>query len=276
MKPYFVAANWKMNGSKKLVLDLIEALQVVESDLLDIGLFLPSPYMAEATAMVGQTMIVGAQHISQHESGAFTGEVSCAMLQDLGVSAALIGHSERRQLFGETDDLCGQRLKRALKSGIAPVLCVGETLEEREQGIVESVSAAQLASIDMGSEYANPAIAFTIAYEPVWAIGTGKQASPEEADEDVLVADTQQAVCSERRWQPLAGWAYGGNKPVETGSTSCIRIARHAVGVRDGSRARAGTVRLLYTTQPVKQAADLSPIIIRRRGKPPDVKYRGG
>ena len=79
------------------------------------------------------------------------------MLQDLGVSAALIGHSERRQLFGETDDLCGQRLKRVLKSGIAPVLCVGETLEEREQGIVESVIAAQLESIDMGSEYANPA-----------------------------------------------------------------------------------------------------------------------
>ena len=183
MKPYFVAANWKMNGSKKLVLDLIEALQVVESDLLDIGLFLPSPYMAEATAMVGRTMIVGAQHVSQHESGAFTGEVSCAMLQDLGVSAALIGHSERRQLFGETDDLCGQRLKRVLKSGITPVLCVGETLEEREQGIVESVIAAQLESIEMGSEYANPAIGFTIAYEPVWAIGTGKQASPEEADE---------------------------------------------------------------------------------------------
>ena len=183
MKPYFVAANWKMNGSKKLLVDVVEALQAARSDVMDIGLFLPSPYMAEATAMVGQTMIVGAQHVSEHESGAFTGEVSCAMLQDLGVSAALIGHSERRQWFGETDDLCGQRLKRVLKSGIAPVLCVGETLEEREQGIVESVIASQLESIDMGFEYASPALGFTIAYEPVWAIGTGKQASPEQADE---------------------------------------------------------------------------------------------
>ena len=181
MKPYFVAANWKMNGSKKLVFDVIEALRVVKSDLLDIGLFLPSPYMAEATAMVGQTMIVGAQHVSEHESGAFTGEVSCAMLQDLGVGAALIGHSERRQFYGETDDLCGQRIKRVLKSGIAPVLCVGETLEQREKGVVESVIAAQLESIDMSIEQARPEIGFTIAYEPVWAIGTGKQASPEEA-----------------------------------------------------------------------------------------------
>ena len=115
MKPYFVAANWKMNGSQRLVSEIIEAVQGVKSDSVDIGLFLPSPYLAVAASVVGQTMIVGAQHVSQHESGAFTGEVSCAMLRDVGVSAALIGHSERRQYFGETDDLCGQRLMTVLR-----------------------------------------------------------------------------------------------------------------------------------------------------------------
>lgn len=183
MKPYFVAANWKMNGSQRLVSEIIEAVQGVKSDSVDIGLFLPSPYMAVAASVAGQTMIVGAQHVSQHESGAFTGEVSCAMLRDIGVSAALIGHSERRQYFGETDDLCGQRLMTVLRHGIAPVLCVGETLEERKQGVVETVIAAQLEAIDTSIEYANPAINFTIAYEPVWAIGTGEQASPDEAGE---------------------------------------------------------------------------------------------
>ena len=200
MKPYFVAANWKMNGSQRLVSEVIEAVQHVKSDSVDIGLFLPSPYMAEAASIVGQRMIVGAQHVSQHESGAFTGEVSCAMLHDIGVSAALIGHSERRQYYGETDDLCGQRLMRVLRHEIAPVLCVGETLEEREQGIVETVIAAQLEAIDTSIEYANPAINFTIAYEPVWAIVTGKQASPDEAGEVHAFIRSQVA----ERWPELA------------------------------------------------------------------------
>ena len=179
MKPYFVAANWKMNGSQRLVSEIIEAVQGVKSDSVDIGLFLPSPYMAVAASVVGQTMIVGAQHVSQHESGAFTGEVSCAMLRDIGVSAALIGHSERRQYFGETDDLCGQRLMTVLRHGIAPVLCVGETLEQREAGHATAVVTAQLA-IGLSGLAPDQVVSTTIAYEPVWAIGTGAVASPDD------------------------------------------------------------------------------------------------
>lgn len=185
MKSKLVIGNWKMNASLADNEALVNALQESTSTLVgvDVAVCPPFPYLAQVSAyLTGSHIQVGAQNLNQHLSGAFTGEVSGAMLKDLGCALVLVGHSERRTLFGETNDDIAEKFSAALRDGLLPVLCVGETLTERRAGITEQVVTTQLqAVIDLvGITSLSSGV---IAYEPVWAIGTGETATPEQAQE---------------------------------------------------------------------------------------------
>ncbi len=175
-----IAGNWKMNGSTKMVGDLIGGIAAgaagIEQDLL---VCVPYPYLSAAGILTaGKDYLgVGAQDCSAHESGAYTGEVSAGMLKDMACSHVIVGHSERREYHGETDAVVNAKAAAAQKQGIVAIICVGETLEQREVGAQEQVVATQLeGSIPQGAKAENT----VIAYEPVWAIGTGKVASAED------------------------------------------------------------------------------------------------
>ncbi|KPH96254.1 triosephosphate isomerase [Pseudoalteromonas porphyrae] len=172
-----VAGNWKMNGSKELVQQLSDAINNVKSDKIDVVIFPPYPLLPMLTA-AGVT--TGAQTVSENEAGAFTGEVDAQLIKDLGGEYTLVGHSERRNIYGESNDTVAAKFSRAQQVGLTPILCVGESEEQREQGQTELVVAAQIdAVIDkLGLAALKDSV---IAYEPVWAIGTGKTASPEQA-----------------------------------------------------------------------------------------------
>jgi triosephosphate isomerase len=175
-----VVGNWKMNGSRATNAVLLAALKAAGSDRADVCVCAPSPYLADVAAALGGSAIRwGAQDCSGHESGAYTGEVSAAMLADVGCRYVIVGHSERRALHGESDVLVAAKAERAIGHGLVPIVCVGETLAERESGATESVVLRQLAAVValLGADI--PKI--VVAYEPVWAIGTGKTASSEQA-----------------------------------------------------------------------------------------------
>jgi triosephosphate isomerase len=181
-----VAGNWKMNGSLAHVQALAAAIDggaLTRLDRVQLVLFPPSVYLAEAQRRLGGSGVAwGAQNLSDHDAGAFTGEVSSAMLRELGCACALVGHSERRTLFGESDDVVARKFVAAGRAGLTPVLCVGESLDEREHGTTEAVVSRQLQAV---LDLAGPG-AFAdavVAYEPVWAIGTGRTASPDQAQE---------------------------------------------------------------------------------------------
>lgn len=180
MRSLLVAGNWKMNASVKQTEALVSA--IAESDLsVDVAVFPPFPYLAQALAgSVRTTLRVGAQNVAEHESGAYTGEVSAPMLADLGCAMALVGHSERRTLYGETDEQVLAKTKQLLANGLTAVVCVGETLSERQAGQEQAVVRKQLSLLlEQLSSYDWQQI--VIAYEPVWAIGTGETATPEQA-----------------------------------------------------------------------------------------------
>ncbi|WP_395344159.1 triose-phosphate isomerase [Ningiella sp. W23] len=172
-----VAGNWKMNGDTAL-LSLFKA-QLKSPENVDVVICPPAVYLSES---MGADFAVGSQNISQHESGAHTGDISVAMLNDLGVTYAIIGHSERRQDHGESNELIGEKVNLALNAGIKPIFCIGEPLEVREQGTVFAYVQAQIDAVldACGEQFFDNSI---IAYEPIWAIGTGKTASPEQAQE---------------------------------------------------------------------------------------------
>lgn len=179
-----VLGNWKMNGSLAANESLLQALRR-ELDALqgaDTGVAVPFPYLGQARQLLqGSAIALAAQDVSVHANGAYTGEVAGAMLTDFGCAYVLVGHSERRSLHGETSDVVAAKAEAALANGITPVVCVGETLAEREAGSTLEVIRAQLAPV-----LALGAAAITrmvIAYEPVWAIGTGRTATPEQAQE---------------------------------------------------------------------------------------------
>ena len=182
----FIAGNWKMNKTAAEAKALCEALKESLAPLAGkVEVAVCPTFTSLATAvevLKGSNVKVGAQNIHWADNGAFTGEISGAMLQEIGVEYVIIGHSERRQYFGETDATVNARIKAALKYALKPIVCIGETLEEREGGITNSVLDKQirggLADIT-AADMAN----ITIAYEPVWAIGTGKTATPEMAEE---------------------------------------------------------------------------------------------
>ena len=183
-KKRFVAGNWKMNGSLAQNRDLLNALiEMVKGADSDVVVFPPAIYIQQVATIVDGTNIkVGVQNISFEEKGAFTGEISLAMVKDFGCDYVLIGHSERRTLYGETDTDVARKMKATVEAGLTPVICVGETLEERESGNTENVIKSQLTSVidAIGIDAFKNSV---IAYEPVWAIGTGKTATPEEADQ---------------------------------------------------------------------------------------------
>lgn len=183
MRRPLIAGNWKMHGSRSTVDSLMGALTdgVSGYDGLDVLVLPPAVYIPRVVEHAqGSGIGVGAQNVGDQEQGACTGEIAADMLTDTGCSHALVGHSERRLNYGETDALVAARFARALQHGITPILCVGETLEQRERGETESVVAAQVdAVVDVAGAAA--LAAGVIAYEPVWAIGTGVTATPDQA-----------------------------------------------------------------------------------------------
>ncbi len=182
----FVAGNWKMHGNKASILSLMTGLNQQASDIegVDVAVCPPAIYLDYVSKQLGGSSIaLGAQNMAtEPEQGAFTGEVSSTMLNDLGCDYVILGHSERRSLFGETDEMIAEKVAVALKAGLKPILCVGELLEEREAGLAEQVIGQQLDAVvdKVGIEQFDQVV---VAYEPVWAIGTGKTASPEQAQE---------------------------------------------------------------------------------------------
>ena len=183
MKKKLIAGNWKMNGSlvanETLIKGLLSRLGTPNCEVV---LCVPSVYLAQCQALVaGSAIDLGAQDLSQHESGAFTGEISGTMLKEFGVRYCIVGHSERRQYHFETDAIVAAKTQRALVCGITPIVCVGETLAEREAGRTQEVVKRQLAAVIHANGHCISEI--VVAYEPVWAIGTGKTASVEQAQQ---------------------------------------------------------------------------------------------
>lgn len=183
MKRYYMAGNWKMHKTVGEAVALAKSLSAELKGSAERVLVAPpfTAIAAVAEALKGGPVELGAQNMGPEEQGAHTGEVSVLMLKDLGVKAVILGHSERRHTYLETDALVNKKVLLALKHGIEPILCVGETLEEREAGALEKVVGTQVREGLAGVSAADLA-KVTIAYEPVWAIGTGKTATPADAD----------------------------------------------------------------------------------------------
>jgi triosephosphate isomerase len=196
MKKKLIAGNWKMNGSLAANETLIKGLLAgLQTPACHVALCVPTVYLAQMQALLaGSTIDLGAQDVSEHEVGAFTGEISGAMLEEFGVRYALVGHSERRQYHFETDALVAAKAQRALACGITPIVCVGETLAEREAGKTEEVVKRQLAAVIHANGHCISEI--VVAYEPVWAIGTGKTASVEQAQQVHAVLRAQLRAAS--------------------------------------------------------------------------------
>jgi len=185
MRKPLVAGNWKMHGSRVENAELLRTLidRLPEQCAADVMVCPPFVYLLETARLVKDSAVgLGAQTLCAETQGAFTGEVSGAMLRDVGCRYVLVGHSERRQLFGEHDALVARKFVAAQSQGLTPVLCVGETLEERESGRTTEVVARQLDAV-LGVSGVAAFAAAIVAYEPVWAIGTGRNASPEQAQE---------------------------------------------------------------------------------------------
>ena len=185
MRQKLVAGNWKMHGGLKTNQQLLQDVVAGVSGLRDVAVAVcvPFPYLAQAQSVLAGTPVAwGAQNLSEQAQGAFTGEVSAAMLQDFGCRYVLVGHSERRSIFGESDKLVAEKFAAALASGLRPVLCVGETLEQRDAGKTLEVVSAQIDAVlnRVGVAAFSGAV---VAYEPVWAIGTGRTATSAQAQE---------------------------------------------------------------------------------------------
>ena len=209
MSGKLMVGNWKMNGSlaanSPLLSDILNGMGDVNCRA---AVCVPAPYLAQAqNLLAGSALDVGAQDVSAHESGAYTGDVSAAMLRDFAVRFAIVGHSERRQYHGETDAVVAHKAQRALAAGITPIVCVGESLAEREAGQTEAVVKRQLVAVIHTNGHCISEI--VVAYEPVWAIGTGLTATPEQAQgvHAVLRAQLQAATAHADRVSIL----YGGS-----------------------------------------------------------------
>ncbi len=176
-----IAGNWKMNGGLNANEALLRALlQGAGGARCDVAVCVPAPYFSQVQSLLaGSPIALGAQDISAHAQGAYTGEQSAAMLKEFGVRYAIVGHSERRQYHFETDDVVASKAEAALANGITPIVCVGETLAQRDAGQTEEVVKRQLAAVIHVNGHCISEI--VVAYEPVWAIGTGKTATPEQA-----------------------------------------------------------------------------------------------
>ena len=184
MRHIFVVGNWKMNATKErvnaLVLKLIEGTSGVVSRVV---ICPPYPYLSQVARLIKDTPIeLGAQNVDSNDAGAFTGEVSAFMLKDFGVKYVIVGHSERRSLYGESDTIVGDKIKAVLSEGLKPILCVGESLSQREHGATKTIVGAQIEAI-IAKVGINVFADIIIAYEPIWAIGTGVVATSAQAQE---------------------------------------------------------------------------------------------
>lgn len=185
MRRIIVAGNWKMNKTTKEAAQFFAEFKPLVADVKNAEIVIGAPFTALETATretAGTNIKIAAENMNANDSGAYTGEISPSMLKDLGVEYVILGHSERREYYGECDKIVNEKVKAALKHGLKPILCVGEKLEERENGTTEAVVKEQTIGglKDISAEdMAN----VVIAYEPVWAIGTGKTATPEQAQE---------------------------------------------------------------------------------------------
>jgi len=183
MRTSLIAGNWKMNGGLASNATLLAGLLGDKTELsAELAVCVPAPYLAQVqSALSGSPVRWGAQDLSEHDSGAFTGEVSAQMLKDFGCTYVIVGHSERRSYHSESDELVARKAVRALEAGLIPIVCVGETLQEREQDRTNAVVVRQLEPVikAVGAQLVN----IVIAYEPVWAIGTGKTATPDMAQQ---------------------------------------------------------------------------------------------
>jgi triosephosphate isomerase len=209
MSSKLMVGNWKMNGglaaNASLLSDILSGMGAVNCRA---AVCVPAPYLAQAqTLLAGSTLALGAQDVSAHESGAYTGEMSAAMLRDFEVRYCIVGHSERRQYHGETDAVVANKAQRALAAGITPIVCVGESLAEHKAGQTEAVVKRQLAAVIHANGHCISEI--VVAYEPVWAIGTGLNATPDQAQgvHAVLRAQLQAATAHAQRVSIL----YGGS-----------------------------------------------------------------
>lgn len=219
MRKPFIAGNWKMNTDRHSAVDLASGLaeQLRDVENVDIAVCPPFVYLqAVAKALSSSNIALGAQDVYFEGNGAYTGEISCEMLKDVCCTYAIIGHSERRHKIGETDELINKKIRAAISSGLLPIFCVGELLEEREAGKTEAVVTRQVKE-GLAGLSADKMLAVTVAYEPVWAIGTGVTATAEQAQEvhamiRGLLADMyDESVAGEIRIQ------YGGSaKPANT------------------------------------------------------------
>jgi triosephosphate isomerase len=182
MRRKLIAGNWKMHGNLVDNEALLHGILAGMGDVkAGVAVCVPFPYLAQVKAkLAGSRIAWGAQNVSQHAKGAYTGEISAAMLNDFECKYVIVGHSERRAVYGESDQLVAEKYAAAQTAGLVPILCVGETLEERESGVTEAVVARQIDAVLAKSGVISLANA-VIAYEPVWAIGTGRTASPEQA-----------------------------------------------------------------------------------------------
>ena len=212
MRRQLVVGNWKMHGglaSNRLLLQSILAGTALCS-ATDMALCVPFPYLAQAQSMLAGTVLGwGAQNVSEHVQGAYTGEVNVAMLQDFACRYVIVGHSERRAIFGETNVLVADKFAAALSGGLCPILCVGETLAQREAGQTVSVVAAQLDAV-LQRVGVTALAGAVVAYEPVWAIGTGRTATSSQAQE-VHAAIRAQIACADAQVAAEVQILYGGS-----------------------------------------------------------------
>jgi triosephosphate isomerase (TIM) len=216
MRRQLVVGNWKMHGSRAANAELLTGILAARPFTADVAVCAPFVFLSEVAATLAATDLRwGAQDVSAHEHGAYTGEVSAAMLRELGCRYALVGHSERRAYHAESDELVAQKAQAALGKGVTPIVCVGETLAEREAGQTEAVVKRQLAAVI--HKLAHCAAEMVVAYEPVWAIGTGRTASPEQAQavHAVLRAQLQAATGHGERMTIL----YGGSVKADNAAT---------------------------------------------------------
>lgn len=206
-----------MNGSlaanEHLLTQLKQALPTIDAEKLEVLVCVPAPYLAQCQQILtGSSIVLGAQDVSAQKSGAYTGEVAASMLTELGCAYVIVGHSERRAYHGETDVLVAEKAKQALSSGVRPVVCVGETLAQREAGQTALVVQTQLqAVLDALSD--DELLNVVVAYEPVWAIGTGKTATPEMAQEVHAVLRAQLRARSEMLAEKICILYGGSMKP---------------------------------------------------------------
>jgi len=220
MRTRLVAGNWKMHGSRETNRRLLSGVLagVAQAGKVDIAVCVPYPYLGQVAEALADTQVAwGAQNVSEHAQGAYTGEVSAAMLAEFGCRYVIVGHSERRQIYGESDAQVAAKFAAVQAAGMLPIVCVGETLEERDAGQTERTVARQIDAV-LAAGASDALAKAVLAYEPVWAIGTGRNATPQQA-QDVHAFLRARVAARDRGVAQALRILYGGSvKPANAGA----------------------------------------------------------